>query len=298
MARRTQRASRHVACSGLAAAVRTLDNGLDLAVSSGYHVRASLSAAVALGALLISSLAWGEQIGRYSVRTLTLGSGTVRIDGGPPDWGYFHPGSPQWINENRGLRLRTDVDAEQTWAWLGLGLAVGVIDEVELGALLLPVRLTPDADIDDLEMYGRFAFLEGDFEMAGQVTLQLPTQTEFGLGLGLPMLVHATSALRIDTGFEVEMLFWDATVVNVDLPLALTWDIGRGGFLGLRTGMYVWDMGELIVPTGLHGGGVVADGRVDIAGWFMWPAFLHTGGDDPFELDTFELGFGVNARID
>ena len=55
-------------------------------------VRASLTAAALFGPLLLGSSAWGDQVGSYSERSLTLGSGTVRIDGGPPDWGYFHPG--------------------------------------------------------------------------------------------------------------------------------------------------------------------------------------------------------------
>ena len=261
-------------------------------------LRVCAAGTVVLACLLASSHTHAEQIGPYSIRNLTLGSGTVRIDGGPPDWGYFHPGSPQWINENRGLRIRADNNMDQTWAWLGLGLGVGVTDDVELGGLLLPIRMRPDSDIDDLELYGRFAFLDGTFEMAGQATVQLPTQTEPGLGLGLPMLVHATRAMRIDTGAEVEVLFWEDTVVSLDLPLAFTWDLGRAGFLGLRTGMYYWDMDALLIPAGIHGGGVLADGRVDIAGWFTWPGFLATERNDALEVNTFELGFGVNARID
>jgi hypothetical protein len=260
--------------------------------------RTHVARAWILASLLLSSHAGAEQIGRYSVRSLTLGSGTVRVDGGPPDWGYFHPGGPQWINENRGLRVRVDNNADRTWAWLGLGLGVGVTDDVELGGLLLPIRVTPDSDIDDLEVYGRFGLLEGTFEMAGQATVQLPAETDPGLGLGLPMLVHAGNALRIDTGVEIEMLFWDDTVVSLDLPLAFTWDLGRVGFLGMRTGMYFRDMDALVVPAGIHGGGVLANGHVDIAGWFTWPGFLATEREDALEVNSFEFGFGVNARID
>jgi len=177
-------------------------------------------------------------------------------------------------------------------------LAYGATDDVEVGGLLLPLRLDPDPTVDDLELYGRFRFLSREFEMAAQVTVQLPAETEFGLGLGLPMLAHATDHMRIDTGFEFEMLFWDPdTVVSLDVPLAFTWDVARYGFLGLRTGLYVWDMEALLIPAGMHGGVVVAKGHLDVAGWFLWPGFFGTERDDPFDIRTFELGFGLNGKI-
>jgi hypothetical protein len=266
--------------------------------SARPFVRATSIATAALATLLLSSSAGADQIGPYSRRTLTLGSGTVRLDGGPPDWGYFHPGGPQQLDENRGLRVRVDHDVDQTSAWLGLGLAVGVADAVELGGLLLPLRLTPGSDVDDLEMYGRFQFLDGDFEMGGQVTLQVPTMTDTGLGLGFPMSIHVGRRLRIDTGAELELLFSNPTVTSLDAPLAFTWDVGRSGFMGLRTGLYLWDMDAMIVPAGFHGGVVVANGHLDVSGWFMWPSFFHSQRNEALRLETFELGFGLNARID
>jgi hypothetical protein len=183
-------------------------------------------------------------------------------------------------------------------SWLGLGLAYGATEDIEVGGLLLPLRLGPDTTVDDLELYGRFRFLRGDFEMGAQVTLQLPAETTWGLGLGLPMLAHATQRMRIDTGIELEILFWDAdTEVSLDLPLAFTWDVGRIGFLGPRTGIYVDDMNALLIPAGIHGGVVVAKGHLDVGGWFMWPGFIGTERDDPFDVRAFELGFGLNGKI-
>ncbi len=258
--------------------------------------RFSVVGALGLGLYLAAGAARADQIGPYASRSLTLGQGTFRIDGGPPDYGYFHPGSPQWINENRGLRLRSWDNDEASW--LGVGLAYGATDDIEVGGLLLPLRLDPDTTVDDLELYGRFRFLRGDFEMGAQATLQLPAETEFGLGLGLPMLAHATPRMRIDTGFELEMLFWEPdTVVNLDIPLAFTWNVGRAGFLGPRTGIYVWDMDALLIPAGVHGGVVVAKGHLDVGGWFLWPGFIGTERDDPFDARTFEVGFGLNGKI-
>jgi hypothetical protein len=43
---------------------------------------------------------------------------------------------------------------------------------------------------------------------------------------------------------------------------------------------------------------VLARGRLDVAGWFMWPWFLASDRDDPIQVNTFEMGFGLNGRID
>ncbi len=244
---------------------------------------------------MATGVARADQIGPYASRSLTLGTGTVRIDGGPPDYGYFHPGSPQWINENRGLRVRSWEGGEASW--LGLGLAYGATDDIEVGGLVLPLRLN-DPTVDDLEFYGRFRFLSGDFEIGAQVTLQIPAVTEFGLGVGLPMLVHATPRMRIDTGFEIEILFWHPdTVASLDVPLAFTWDVGRYGFLGPRTGFYLFNMDSVVVPAGIHGGVVVADGHLDVGGWFLWPGLIGTEREDAFDGRTIEFGFGLNGRI-
>jgi hypothetical protein len=252
--------------------------------------------ALTLGIALWASSANADQIGPYSGRSLTLGQGTFRIDAGPPDYGYFHPGNPQLLNENRGVRVLSTEGGETSW--LAAGLAYGATDDIEVGGLLVPLVLGPDTRVDDLEFYGRFRFLREQFEMGAQVTMQIPANTAFGLGVGLPMLAHASQRMRIDTGVELEILFWeDDAGVSLDGPLAFTWDVGRLGFLGFRTGLYVGDMDWLAIPAGIHGGVVVAEGHLDIAGWFMWPALLGTGRDDPFDLRTFQVGFGLNGRI-
>ena len=105
-----------------------------------------------------------------------------------------------------------------------------------------------EIDIQDLGQ-----FLDGTFEMGGQVTLQLPTLTDTGLGLGFPMSIHVGRRLRIDTGAELEVLFSNPTVTSLDAPLAFTWNVGRSGFMGLRTGLYVWDMDAMIARIGFVG---------------------------------------------
>jgi len=281
---------------------------------------------VAAGALAAATLAGvtaarADQIGPYSSRTLTLGRGTLRIDGGAPDFGYFHPASPQALNENRGFRLQVPPPEGDVAAWLGVGVAGGITDDIEVGGLVLPLKLGPEADIDDLEAYGRFRFLDGPFEMAFQATLQFPAYTNWGLGLGLPMLAHVGQGFRIDTGFELEMLFPEQnTIVALDVPAAFTWDLGPYGFLGLRTGLYAGDLVDdhdrddrlgAVVPLGIHGGGVLGRGKIDLSAWFMWPWFLDPGRDrpdptprnpdhrepHPIEVEGFEIGFGINGRI-
>ncbi len=112
-------------------------------------------------------------------------------------------------------------------------------------------------------------------------------------------IAHVSRRFRVDTGSEFEFPFWEPdTIVALDIPAVFTWDIGARGFLGLRTGAYVCQTDGVAIPAGIHGGGVLGrSGNIDLAGWFVWPSFIATGGDDPFEVELFELGFGVNGGI-
>ncbi|MBN2191530.1 MAG: hypothetical protein JW751_01840 [Polyangiaceae bacterium] len=280
-----------------------------------HPCRIALAGAALVAALAVTTRVHAEQSGPYASRTLTLGRGTIRIDGGPPDFGYFHPASPHALNDGRGYWMNHEEQEEgldDDWGvGLGLGVAGGITDDIEVGGLVLPMVFGPDFDIGDLEAYGRFRFLDGGFEMAFQPTLQLPSQTVFGLGLGLPMLAHLGPNVRIDTGFEIELFFPEGgdndddndVSINFDIPAAFTGNLGASGFLGFRTGIYLWhnepaEEYDGNIPIGIHGGAAIGrGGDVDLSAWFIWPEFFVTGRDDVVEPASFELGAGVSGRI-
>jgi hypothetical protein len=229
----------------------------------------------------------------YAQRPLTLAKGRMRVDLGPSDFGYMDSGM---LNSGRGLRIDVPEQGDAL-VGLGMGVALGVVDKLEAGLLLLPFRLSPDFDFADIEAYGRYAFLEGRYEVAAQLTLNIPTDTEFGFGLGLPTLFEIGDSVRVDTGAELEILFFDDTQVNIDVPAAFSVVIAEIAFIGARTGLFVQDFDEWDVNLGVQGG-VTLMKRFDLTASFNWPYLLTTRGDDVLNLDVFRLIFGGTLYFD
>jgi hypothetical protein len=243
--------------------------------------------------------------GGYSSRTLTLPRRYLRIDLNPSDYGYMDhvsltpftsgPNFANFLNNDRGFRIGV-VDADDVYLSLGTGMGYGILDELEVGGLLFPFLLHPNFDFGDMELYGRYAFLKGDAQLGVQLTIQIPTHTDFGIGFGLPAQFTIGSSARIDTGLELELIFTDDESVNLDIPFALSFDVGRSGFLGLRSGIILPDMDEAAINLGAQGG-LNIDGTVDLSASFNWPYFIWTGREDKVNPDTFEIVLGASIFI-
>jgi hypothetical protein len=250
--------------------------------------------------LSVSSAAAGASSGgRYSTRPITLGQQTLRLDLAPPDFALLDSGE---INEGRGLAF-TRAGNGQTYFGIGAGLSYGVTDDVELGALLLPLLLHPQVRYGDAEAYGRFRLVSGRFELALQAGAQVPTNTYGGVAFGVPMLARVGRSARIDFGPELEVMLPRArggTYANLDVPFAVHWDLGQGGFFGLRSGVFLPQMhgNDTTVKFGLEGGPILADGNVDLVFWLLFPEMFHPGVlHGWFVGDHFQLGAGLSVRF-
>jgi len=241
--------------------------------------------------------------GRYSARPLTLEARTLRLDFAPPDFALLDSGE---VNEGRGVRLSRGAD-HQIYFGIGAGLGYGITDNVEVGALVLPLLLHPTVRYGDAEVYGRFRLLHGGrFALGLQAGLQLPTDTRTAAAFGVPMLAHVGDSVRLDFGPELEIPFYRdrgsmRPHANLDFPFAVAWDLGAGGFVGLRTGVFVpgaWPR-DTSVKFGVQGGPILADGNVDLVLWVLWPTLLVPGAAprDQVQPDHFEVGVGATIRL-
>lgn len=242
--------------------------------------------------------------GGYSSRPLTLPRHYLRIDLNPSDYGYMDHVSPLLVdsahddhslNNDRGLRLTVE-ELNDVYLGLGTGMGYGILDELEVGGLLFPFLFHPDFDFGDMELYGRYAFLRGGAQLAIQLTVQIPTYSDFAIGFGLPAQFTIGSSTRIDTGLELELILADDESVNLDIPFALTFDVGNSGFFGVRSGIILPGMDDAAINLGVQGG-INVDGAVDLSASFNWPAFIWTGPDDAVNLDTFEIVLGASIFI-
>lgn len=246
-------------------------------------------AAYAQGAKIVMSGSEG-----YAQRPLTLPTGHVRVDLGPPDFGYMDHGL---LNNRRGLNILVPSRGDAS-VGLGLGAAVGVMENLEVGTLLLPFALSPDFDFGDIELYGRYEFLQGRYELAAQLTVNIPTDTDFGFGIGVPALFEIGDSIRVDTGAELEVVFYDDTQVNLDIPAAFSVEVADIAFVGVRTGLFVRDFDDIDINLGAQAG-VTLLKMVDLTASFNWPFFISSRNYlDAFNLDWFQIIFGGTLYFD
>jgi hypothetical protein len=250
----------------------------------------------------------------FSQRSMTLPRLHLRIDLAPPDQalmdsGFFMGG---YTLNSYGITLVDDSDPDppgdaDTAASLGIGAGFGILDELEVGMLLFPVHIKP-GDFGDMQLYGRYRFLDTDnLELGVQLTLQFPTWSDFGLGIGMPLLLQFGEIFRLDFGVELEFVFNDEdgpgddddAFINLDLPIAITINVTENIFLGPRLAIFIFDFDEVLVPIGgfvggtIPGSGVLA--AVDIHGSFLF----YIQDDDNFTGDVdWRILFGANFFLD
>lgn len=252
----------------------------------------------------------------YAGRGLVLEQGVLRFDAAPADFGlrFGGVGGRSFTQDVPGLRIgRVDdyspgspivrTAPEQTILQLTVGAAYGIMENLEVGTVLLPIQFAPNGDFGDIEVYGRYRFLSQDnVQIGAQLTAAIPTNTRFTTGLGVPVQLRF-DRVRIDTGAELEILFGDGNDgdgvdVDLDLPVAVSVDIIDGFFGGVRSGFFSPDFDELAVPLMGHVGYTLMSGKtpfVDLVASFGWPRLVWTGFGDNLDLDTFDVILG--ARI-
>lgn len=236
--------------------------------------------------LLLPSIACAQS---YLSRPVTLAGGALRLDAAPSDYGYMDHG---FLNSSRGFRA-VDAPGNEAALRLGLGAAYGVTNDFEFGGLFLPLQFSPDSDIGDLELYGRFGLSS---VLALQMTLQIPTQTDLGVGLGVPVKLPFGGGHRLETGIEIEFMFYDDPVANLDVPVAFNFALGSIVFAGFRTGLFFEAMEEIAINLGVQAGVTIAR-DLDLTASMNFPRFLWTGPGDEVSLRDYQLIAGLNVYL-
>jgi hypothetical protein len=212
-----------------------------------------------------------------SQRPLTLPRGTLRVDG--------------------------SVDLLGPLFAMQAGAGFGVTDDLEVGALLVPVFVNwgfGGGWFSNMVFYGMHRLTQGRVEVAARADVMVPTDPQedlWHLTLAVPVLIRAGERVRIDTGVQLAMaLASDANprlaAVDTDLvnehplatrgssgiPLLINVNASDQFYLGLRTGLSIWDFSDarrtLSMPLGVHMGGTVRAARgplADVTVRFEWP---------------------------
>lgn len=232
----------------------------------------------------------------YADRGINLGQGDFRLDLAPRDFGLLFGGIGGRGDTQDVAGLRIGRRGDSTLLRLTLGAGFGITDQLEVGGTIMPLYVAPKGDFGDIELYGRYALMQTKAtELGVQLTLALPTDTHLGLGVGAPILIRLDQ-LRIDTGVELEVIFQNEVRVDLDVPVAVSVNVGDGLFAGIRSGIFAPEFKDIVVPLMAHLGYTLMSGKtpfIDLVGSFGWSRFLWSGPGDTIDLRSFDLIVGA-----
>lgn len=222
----------------------------------------------------------------FSRRPLTLTRSTLRLDA-----------------ELAIAHLETTflgVTASSNSVGLGLGAGFGITEDLEVGATVIPLTLSPDFKYNAPSVYGTYRFLRGDVEVGARLALTLPIDRDFGVSVGVPVLLHLGDAARLDTGAFLDFTFSDPLGKQLRIPVAFTASINPNLFLGARTGFVFPNFDSLGMPLGVYVGYTLAGGDgatplADITAAFDFPLFLTSGSGDTIHTGLWTAS--LNGRI-
>jgi hypothetical protein len=214
-----------------------------------------------------------------------------------------------------------DVGAfSQTAVIMGVGASIGLFDMAEVEVSPFTSALSPTFEYG-ATLGGTFRFL--DTEMVARLRM-LFTTNGIGISPGVPVRLHATDMVRLDTGLYFNIVTTGFAGTSTDtvvglssfgtspittapgIPLELTVNPIDELWIGAGTGFGIGDFGNagdsIFIPLGLGLGGTIpVDDRplVDIGTGFGFPLFISTlPGADTIVSEIWQVNIAARANLD
>lgn len=246
--------------------------------------RASWILAIASGLAALSP-SWAQaqsaDVGAvYVERPLVLPEGILRIDAGPR---RPYSGGQVWS----GGQLQFQINDFQDFAFLVPGVAYGIVDRVEVGAVW-PLMISPDLDLSDLSLYGKYELALGQVDFAAYGEVRIPIESDLELTAGVPVYVHLNNTMRLDTGGFLRLVFADDVNVLLTAPLGLMIQATPDIFVGPELAIEIFDFDEVNVPLGVIGGYTLRDGGRTLGDLFARFAIVDL--DEGFDFVRLDFG--------
>ncbi len=257
-----------------------------------------------IGAALAAAPAFAQD-GTVTLSETSNGGETPAIDAAPASGGRYaikYAARPLTLSK---MTLRAEADflfprLVDFGVGLRVGAAFGITDDLEVGATILPLALSPNAGYGDIPVYGRFRFLKGNFEVGAQLALNIPTSTDFGLTPGLVAVLHSNN-FRLDVGLNFDVRFSDPdAITSLLIPITASLNFSDNFWAQIRTGINVPNFDGLVVPLGIGGFYTIAKGDVpmlDVGATFDFPSYIQTIGGDALVLDYFVIGLAARFHL-
>lgn len=206
-----------------------------------------------------------------------------------------------------------------------IGARFGIIDDLEVNAVAIPLTYSPDFRYGNPRVGAIFRFLKGDFELGAGVNTRIPTKSgdQFGLQAGLPARLHIGKPMALDTGAFFLMnggagedyagaiaasvssalgalggtVSRDNTF-GISIPIVFNFDVADPVHVGATTGFSIGDFGHagdsIGIPLGFQGGFALAGDKgpmLDVDPYFLFPLFATPGSSgDKINAKIFTVG--------
>ena len=258
----------------------------------------------------------GDYPMRYTARPLTLNRLQLRGDGVLTIFRVPEPAFPP------------DDNVSSIFA---LGAAFGITDDFEIGLsgerlgaprsfpLLWPDRgvgeglialhFSPDFDFGDIPLYARFRFLKSKIQIAAELGVLIPANTDAQIRLGVPVRLGLADAFAIDTGIYFGLVFADSPsdpgddfFATMDVPIRFLISPIEALTLGLYTAVRFveFDADFFAIPLGLEAifSMNMSSLLFDFFAGFEWPFFLlPTNDNDKLRQATWMINVGARVHF-
>lgn len=218
----------------------------------------------------------------FAQRRLVLAQGLLR-----PDASFY---------------LQQFVDGGDTYVGFNAAVDWAPIEKLQVGALAVPLLLSPDADYGDPMIYARYLLLDGNFQLAveGGYTFSDPG----AIHLGVPLRYHLNTAAHLDFHPVLDLNLppeGGDLVADLNLGLSLGVSLTRAIYIDVVTGLILpdFDFDAASIPLGLEVGysleGNEGAAFIDIYLRAAFDRFLLPNapeGADTLNLDAWSVALG------
>ena len=158
----------------------------------------------------------------------------------------------------------------------------GLIPIIAQGQDLIPVLAPADGAFGDMVAYARVAGpASGTINIGFDLGFLIPTASEFGMLIGIPVRFHGGETFAFDTGLmiNVDAIGSDfGSFTSISFPWNIVLSVSNELFLKINSGLDALDVGTegtlIVFPLGFGLGATVSSERImsDVFAAFSWPS--------------------------
>lgn len=224
-------------------------------------------------------------------------------------------GTISTLNLGAALTVANDFEIGFSRYRMGSYPPIGIFPDFGFGGDgLLSLIVAPDVKFGDMPFYGRFQPLNnGVSQIAIDAVFRIPTRTEFGFLMGVPMRFVANEHYAFDTGieFNVDNNPNGPSVWSLTIPFGFVANVTDQGFVKLDSGMLFFDLSQVIrtatsglingpfyfFPLGVGGGYTfeASATMIDLFASFRFPTLYgFTSDASEVNAETWAVTIGFN----